>query len=90
MIETKWILGCMCRHITSRDRDVIIQLSVRPLMVYCVQFWSPQFKSALTDDSIYIQYIWVLYLWILKFKYMKSWSFSGVLLKPMQKIHVVL
>ena len=42
------ILGCIHRAITSRDRDVIIQLYsvlAGPHLEYCVQFWSPQFKK---------------------------------------------
>jgi len=47
-MKASQILGCIRRVITSRDIDVIIPLlSVlfRPHLVYCVQFWSPQFKK---------------------------------------------
>ncbi|KAK4806134.1 hypothetical protein QYF61_001057, partial [Mycteria americana] len=46
--KASWILGCIRRGITSRDRDVIILLYsalIGLYLEYCVQFWSPQFKK---------------------------------------------
>ena len=46
--KASWILSCICRGMTGRDRDVTIPLYsslVRPHLEYCVQFRSPQFKE---------------------------------------------
>jgi len=46
--KANWILGCICRDIAGRDRDLIIpfySVLVRLLLRYCVQFWSLQFKK---------------------------------------------
>ena len=40
--------GCICRGITSGDRDMIIPLYsvlVRPHREYCLHFWSPQLRK---------------------------------------------
>ena len=47
-MKAKCILGCICKSIASRDKDVIIPFYselVRPHLKYCVHFWSLQFKK---------------------------------------------
>ncbi|GAB0181689.1 mitochondrial enolase superfamily member 1 [Grus japonensis] len=47
-MKANWILGCICRSITSSGRDMIIPLYsvlVMPHLEYCVRFWPPQFKK---------------------------------------------
>ena len=42
------ILGCIQRSMASRAKEVILSLQsalVRPCLVYCVQIWSPQYRS---------------------------------------------
>jgi len=47
-MKANGILGCICRAVSSRDRDLIIQLYpvlVRPHVQHCVKFWFLQFKK---------------------------------------------
>lgn len=44
---TDGILSCIRQSIANRRRDMILPLHlapVRPHLVYCVQFWGPQYK----------------------------------------------
>lgn len=46
-LHSNWMLACINKIITSRDREVIILLYsvlLRPYMEQCVHFWSPLCK----------------------------------------------
>jgi len=46
--KADWTPGCICRTITSRDRDMIVPLCsvlVRPHLEHCIHFQSPQVKK---------------------------------------------
>ena len=52
VMKANWILGCIHRGITSRDRDIITLLYsalVKPHMSYSVHLWSAQFRKDVTD-----------------------------------------